>query len=78
MLVLTCHEGNCHSHHGNTYARMRVDLVRQRLELMGYDQERLVISTLASNMGSGFAQIVNDFEKKILSLGTLSPVEDSA
>ena len=51
VLVLTCHEGNCKSEKGNTYASWRVEDAQCMLEEAGYDKERLRFATLASNMG---------------------------
>ena len=71
-LVLTCHEGNCHSEKGNIYAKQRVGGVIKFFAKMGFEKERLKISTLASNMGQDFANILMDFEKEIHNLGPSS------
>jgi len=69
VLVLTCHVGNCHSQHGNLYARQRVDHIRDVLAVMGLEPERLMWRSLASNMGGEFAEILGTFEEKIRELG---------
>ena len=69
VLVLTCHKGNCHSESGNIYAHQRVDQVAALLPRLGFEPERLAYRTLASNMGTEFAETVNDFENTILELG---------
>jgi len=69
VLVMTCHAGNCHSEYGNTYAHQRVDQVSDLLPQLGFEPERLAYKTLASNMGTEFAEIVTAFEKSILELG---------
>jgi len=69
VLVLTCHQGNCHSEHGNIYARQRVDQVSDLLPQLGFEHERLAYKTLASNMGTEFSEMVNAFENTILELG---------
>jgi coenzyme F420-reducing hydrogenase delta subunit/NAD-dependent dihydropyrimidine dehydrogenase PreA subunit len=69
VLVLSCHQGNCHSEDGNIYARQRVDHLSQQLSQFGFESERLAYKTLASNMGSEFAEIANAFEKSLLKLG---------
>ena len=69
MLVLTCHKGNCHSEYGNIYAHQRVDQLSENLSQIGFETQRLVYKTLASNMGTEFAETVNAFEKAILELG---------
>jgi quinone-modifying oxidoreductase subunit QmoB len=69
VLVLTCHEGNCHSEYGNIYAHQRVDQVSDRLLKFGFETGRLAYKTLASNMGTEFAETVNAFDKAIFELG---------
>ncbi len=69
VLVLTCHKGNCHSEHGNTYAHRRVDQISDLLPRLGFESERLACRTLASNMGTEFSEIANAFETAILGLG---------
>jgi len=69
VLLLTCHEGNCHSERGNIYAKIEVEQTADILSQIGFDKERLVLKSLASNMGMEFAEIVNGFEKMIVELG---------
>jgi len=69
VLVLTCHKGNCHSEYGNIYAHQRVDEVSDLLPQLGFEPERLAYKTLASNMGTEFAETVKAFENTILDLG---------
>ncbi len=69
VLVLTCHEGNCHSEQGNVYARRRVELLTGLFSQIGFGKKRLMTRTLASNMGTAFADVANDFEKTLLALG---------
>ncbi len=52
VLVLTCHEGNCHSERGNSYARQTVDEITDRFSKIGFEKERILMQTLASNMGN--------------------------
>ena len=69
VLLLTCHEGNCHSERGNIYAKGEVKKITDILSQAGFEKERLVLKSLASNMGMEFAKMVNSFEKKIVELG---------
>ncbi len=71
VLVLTCHEGNCHSERGNILARNRVEHITGLFPQIGVDKERLAIRTLASNMGKEFADAVNEFEASIKELGPM-------
>ena len=69
VLVLACHGGNCHSERGNIYARQTVDGLNDRFAGIGFEKERILMETLASNMGTEFAEIVKGFEETILELG---------
>jgi coenzyme F420-reducing hydrogenase delta subunit/Pyruvate/2-oxoacid:ferredoxin oxidoreductase delta subunit len=65
VLVMTCHEGNCHSETGNILARRRIELLSEQLQQIGSLADRLEIHTLAANMATEFVEIVRRFEKKI-------------
>ncbi len=71
VMLLTCHTDNCHSEKGNQHARKRADTVLQTLKMAGVETERLELSTLASNMGSEFARIIQKFENRIKEIGPL-------
>jgi quinone-modifying oxidoreductase subunit QmoB len=69
VMVLTCHNGNCHSEQGNIYADQMVGQIREMFSQIGFEKERLLIQTLASNMGAEFARTANGFEEIITKLG---------
>lgn len=69
VMVLTCHKGNCHSEHGNIYAGQTVEQVQEVFSRIGFEKERILIQTLASNMGTEFARIASRFEEIISTLG---------
>jgi quinone-modifying oxidoreductase subunit QmoB len=69
VMVLTCHDGNCHSERGNIHARQRGDEMRRRLTAMGLEAERLVNKSLAANMGIEFSQALMAFEQQLLEMG---------
>jgi heterodisulfide reductase subunit A-like polyferredoxin/coenzyme F420-reducing hydrogenase delta subunit len=75
VLVLTCHEGNCKSERGNTYAGWRVEDAQRMLAEAGYEKDRLRFATLASNMGKEFSNLLMDMEARIKELG-LSPMKN--
>jgi heterodisulfide reductase subunit A-like polyferredoxin/coenzyme F420-reducing hydrogenase delta subunit len=60
VLVMACHTGNCKSERGNMFARWRVNDAQRMLSEIGMDQNKLRFVTLAANMGSEFARIVNE------------------
>jgi coenzyme F420-reducing hydrogenase delta subunit/Pyruvate/2-oxoacid:ferredoxin oxidoreductase delta subunit len=68
VVVLACHTHNCKSERGNTYAGWRVADAQAKLEAVGLQPQRLAFATLAANMGSDFAAIVNGMEKTLKEL----------
>lgn len=69
VVVLSCHLGNCHSENGTTYAHQRVNRASDLLTPLGFEPERLLYKTLASNMGTEFAETACQLERAILKLG---------
>ena len=69
VMVLTCHADNCHSQRGNIFARNRVNYLQELCSQIGLDAQRLEISTLASNMGGEFREVVEGFERLLVELG---------
>ena len=65
VMVAACHEGNCKAERGNIYAGWRVEEIRQRLESMGLNKDRVMFTTIASNMAREFALKVNEFAEKL-------------
>ena len=68
VLMLTCHEGNCHSDQGNALAGRRAAQLKDLLPHLGLESDRLAVNSLAANMGAEFAEIVKRFEQTIKGL----------
>ncbi len=68
ILVLSCHDGNCHSETGNRHARRRVAHAADRLAVIGRGKERVAMRTLAANMETEWGQITRDFARKLSQL----------
>ena len=73
VMVLTCHEGNCHSESGTQFAHKRVLEAARSLSFAGISDKRILYSTLASNMTHAFMQQTDAFAKKIKDLGQALP-----
>jgi quinone-modifying oxidoreductase, subunit QmoB len=69
VMVLTCHEGNCHSESGVLNARKRVLTTAQAIAQADIAADRIQFSTLAANMGAEFARRVDLFAKMIAAMG---------
>ena len=62
-------EGDCHFKTGNTKAARRVTFVRNLLQEMGFEPQRLSMVTMSAGMGTRFAQIAKEFTEQIRQLG---------
>jgi len=71
VMILTCHEGNCHSEVGPRHAQQRVEQIWDHFRSIGLEGGRLVKKTLASNMGVEFAGALVEFERQLLEMGPI-------
>jgi coenzyme F420-reducing hydrogenase delta subunit len=71
VMILTCHEGNCHSEVGPRYAQQRIEQILAHFRSINLEDGRLVKKTLASNMGVEFAKTLVEFEKQLLDMGPI-------
>jgi F420-non-reducing hydrogenase iron-sulfur subunit len=62
-------EGECHYLEGNFRAKSRVGHMKQLLEEVGLEPERVEMFNIASSEGPKFAQIVIDMTERIKALG---------
>jgi coenzyme F420-reducing hydrogenase delta subunit/Pyruvate/2-oxoacid:ferredoxin oxidoreductase delta subunit len=69
VMILTCHEGNCHSEVGPSHAQQRMEQIWEGFRSIGLEGGRLVKETLASNMGAEFADTLVEFENQLLTMG---------
>ena len=76
VLVAGCLEGGCHFLEGNLRAKRRVSLLRQILDEIGIESDRLRMVNLSSAMGQTFANTVTEFTEQIRELGP-SPITNN-
>lgn len=74
VYVAGCLEGECHFLKGNLRARKRVNYVKQLLQEVGIEPERVEMYNLSSAQGQRFAQIAEEMTEKIRTLGP-SPIK---
>jgi len=65
VMLWTCHTDNCKSEIGNLVARKRADATRMLLQAAGVDSNRLAVASVAANMGTAFAFMINAFVDRI-------------
>ena len=77
VYVAGCLEGECHYISGNLKARRKVEYVRQTLEEMGIEPDRMQMYNLSSAQGARFAEIAEEMVGIIRDLGP-TPVKTNA
>ncbi len=77
VYVAGCLEGDCHFMTGNYKARKRVEYVKNTLNELGIEPERVEMFNLSSAMGPRFAEIANEMTQAIKKLGP-TPVRNGA
>ncbi|MHA1732187.1 MAG: hydrogenase iron-sulfur subunit [Promethearchaeota archaeon] len=76
ILIGGCHFGDCHYIHGNYHAVHKIGLAQRWLKHAGIEPERLRLEWISAAEGQRFAQVVNEFNETIQSLGHLELTED--
>jgi F420-non-reducing hydrogenase iron-sulfur subunit len=71
-----CHLNECHYiTDGNHHAYGMVQLCKKLMEYVGINPERLRIEQMSAGEGIRFAEIMNDFSRKLRELGPLGKAE---
>ena len=76
VMVAGCLEGDCHYQSGNLRARKRVNYVREILEKIGMEVDRVAMYNVSAGDGPKFADIAREMTEKVKELGP-SPIKDS-
>ncbi len=72
-----CWPGECHYiTEGNYLALSGMHLCRKLLDLIGVNPERLRLEWISASEGGRFAEVMNDFSKKLSELGPLGKGEE--
>lgn len=69
MLVSGCHPGECHYSKGNYFARRRMILISNLLDVFGIERERFRWEWISAAEGKKFAETVREFTETIKRLG---------
>ena len=70
-----CHPGDCHYQTGNLKARRRVALLRNIMETLGLDTDRVWLRWISASEGRLFAETVREYSATLESMGT-NPLAD--
>lgn len=77
VFVSGCHNGDCHYVSGNLRAKKKVHKLKQDLEVMGIEPERVEMFQVSSGEGPKFAQVCRDMVERVVKLGP-NPVRQAA
>jgi len=75
IMVAGCLEGDCHFQSGNLVARSRVDRIKEIVEKIGIEPERIEMFNMSSAMGRQFAEAATVMSERIETLGP-SPLRE--
>ena len=69
IMVAGCHPGDCHYMEGNYKARRRVALLKDIMNTLGLDTERVWIRWIGADEGRKFARTVAEMAEKLREMG---------
>jgi len=69
VLVAGCHPGDCHYVEGNYYSRRRFALLRELLDFIGIERERLRLEWVSAAEGKRFKEVISSFSDEVTKLG---------
>ncbi len=75
VMVLGCHLGDCHYISGNHRAAKRVVLLKEMLDFVGVDPERVLLDWVSASEGSKFQRLVTAFIEQVRALGPLKSAD---
>ncbi|MFC1963474.1 hydrogenase iron-sulfur subunit [Chloroflexota bacterium] len=68
VLIAGCHPGDCHYSEGNYYTRRRFAILRELLEFMGIERDRLGLEWISAAEGKRFSDVVSSFTEAVTKL----------
>jgi coenzyme F420-reducing hydrogenase delta subunit len=77
VLISGCHPGECHYMKGNFLARRRFIIMRNLLEFIGIDPQRIRMSWVSASEGKKFADVITEVTEDIKKLGPLQSFKEN-
>jgi F420-non-reducing hydrogenase iron-sulfur subunit len=71
VIIAGCHPGDCHYMSGNYYARRRFNLMRNFLEYLGVEPERVRMSWVSASEGAKWKEVVEEVTDDIKKIGPM-------
>jgi coenzyme F420-reducing hydrogenase delta subunit len=78
VLISGCHPGECHYMKGNFLARRRFLVMKNLLEFMGIDPQRIRMSWVSASEGKKFADVITEVTEDIKQLGPLKRFKETS
>ena len=69
VLVSGCHPGDCHYLSGNLHARRRFAVLKNFLEFVGIEPDRINFSWVSASEGEQFAEVVKEVVERVKIIG---------
>jgi Fe-S oxidoreductase/coenzyme F420-reducing hydrogenase delta subunit len=70
VIVSGCHFGDCHYMFGNYRAEEQYDKLKEIVNLLGLEPDRIALEWISAAEGPRFAEVINNFVKQIRDMGT--------
>ena len=77
VLISGCHPGECHYMKGNFLARRRFLIMKNLLEFIGIDPQRIRMSWVSASEGKKFADVITEVTEDIKKLGPLQSFKEN-
>ena len=77
VLISGCHPGECHYMKGNFLARRRFLIMRNLLEFIGIDPQRIRMSWVSASESKKFADVITEVTEDIKKLGPLQSFKEN-
>ncbi|MFQ6062614.1 MAG: hydrogenase iron-sulfur subunit [Methanosarcinales archaeon] len=77
VLVTGCHIGDCHYVNGNEKTKIRFEFMKDMINELGLEDERLQLNWISASEGEKFANFIRDVTEQIKKLGP-SPLKITA
>jgi coenzyme F420-reducing hydrogenase delta subunit len=71
VLISGCHPGDCHYMQGNYYARRRFNLMRNFLEYLGVEPERVRMSWVSASEGAKWKEVIEEVTEGVRTVGPM-------
>ena len=72
VLISGCHPGDCHYMQGNYYARRRFNLMRNFLEYLGVEPQRVRMSWVSASEGAKWKEVIEEVVNGVKEVGPMN------